>query len=275
MVIQVAISWAGYKAIATFERWTVPPTIVVLIAMSVVAWTQLDIDWGYAGPAGQVLTGTARWVAMSGVMTAIGIGWGITWFTYAADYSRFVSREVPKRKLYLASTLGQFIPVVWLGILGATLATKNGSLDPGALIVGNFGALAIPVLLLVIHGPDRHQHPEHLHLHRRRPGPGRQGGPPQTQPVRRCPRDGCGSVLHLPGQPRQHARHLADRHRRVDRSVGRHHARPLLQVRTRRSRTPVRLFDPPGAASAARTSTGRPWPRLPWACSRPGCSSTV
>ena len=153
MVIQVAISWAGYKAIATFERWTVPPTIVVLIAMSVVAWTQLDIDWGYAGPAGQVLTGTARWVAMSGVMTAIGIGWGITWFTYAADYSRFVSREVPKRKLYLASTLGQFIPVVWLGILGATLATKNGSLDPGALIVGNFGALAIPVLLLVIHGP--------------------------------------------------------------------------------------------------------------------------
>jgi lipopolysaccharide/colanic/teichoic acid biosynthesis glycosyltransferase len=124
MVIQVAISWAGYKAIATFERWTVPPTIVVLIAMSVVAWTQLDIDWGYAGPAGQVLTGTARWVAMSGVMTAIGIGWGITWFTYAADYSRFVSREVPKRKLYLASTLGQFIPVVWLGVLGATLAIR-------------------------------------------------------------------------------------------------------------------------------------------------------
>ena len=39
MVIQVAISWAGYRAIATFERWTVPPTIVVLVAMSVVAWT--------------------------------------------------------------------------------------------------------------------------------------------------------------------------------------------------------------------------------------------
>ncbi len=153
MAVQVAISWAGYKAIATFERWTVPPTLLVLIAMSVVAWFKLDIDWGYAGPAGHVLTGTARWVAMTGVMTAIGIGWGITWFTYAADYSRFVSRTVPKRKLYIVSILGQFIPVVWLGVLGATLATKNGSVDPGALIVGNFGALAIPVLLLVIHGP--------------------------------------------------------------------------------------------------------------------------
>jgi nucleobase:cation symporter-1, NCS1 family len=43
--------------------------------------------------------------------------------------------------------------VVWLGVLGATLATTNGSADPGKLIVDNFGSLAIPVLFLVIHGP--------------------------------------------------------------------------------------------------------------------------
>src|SRR4051795_9055746 len=58
-----------------------------------------------------------------------------------------------RRKLYASSVLGQFIPVVWLGVLGATLATKNGDVDPGQLIVQNFGALAIPVLLLVVHGP--------------------------------------------------------------------------------------------------------------------------
>ena len=234
MVIQVAISWAGYKAIATFERWTVPPTIVVLIAMSVVAWTQLDIDWGYAGPAGQVLTGTARWVAMSGVMTAIGIGWGITWFTYAADYSRFVSRDVPQRKLYLASTLGQFIPVVWLGVLGASLATKNGSVDPGALIVGNFGALAIPVLLLVIHGPIATNilniytfsvAAQALDVKVDRRKLSLVVGVLAMAAV-------CSSSFRAtsPARPR----HLADRNRRVDRSVGRHHARPLLQVRTRR-----------------------------------------
>ena len=60
---------------------------------------------------------------------------------------------MPRRKLYLASALGQFVPVVWLGVLGATLATTNGSVDPGELIVSNFGALALPVLFLVIHGP--------------------------------------------------------------------------------------------------------------------------
>jgi len=153
MTAQVIISWLGYRTIAAFERWTVPPTILILMVMSVTAWFFLDIDWGYAGPGGHALTGTAHWAAITGVMTAIGIGWGITWFTYAADYSRFVSREVPRRKLYLASTLGQFLPVVWLGLLGATLATKSTSVDPGQLIVDNYGVLAIPVLLLVIHGP--------------------------------------------------------------------------------------------------------------------------
>src|SRR3954470_8678194 len=153
MAVQVVISWLGYRAIAAFERWTVPPTIAVLVLMSVVAWFFLDIDWSYAGPEGAVLSGGERLAAMTAIMTAIGIGWGITWFTYAADYSRFVSNTMPRRKLYLASTLGQFIPVVWLGVLGATLATKNGDVDPGQLIVQNFGALAIPVLLLVLHGP--------------------------------------------------------------------------------------------------------------------------
>lgn len=153
MIAQVTVAWFGYRAIAAFERWTVPPTILILIAMSLFAWFGLHIDWGYAGPAGHVLTGSARFAAMSSVMTVIGIGWGITWFTYAADYSRFVSQKVPRRKLYLASTLGQFLPVVWLGVLGASLATKSHSIDPGQLVVENFGSLAIPVLLLVIHGP--------------------------------------------------------------------------------------------------------------------------
>lgn len=150
MALQTWIAANGFRWISAFERYTVPVTLVVLLAMSVVAWTKLDVDWGYAGAG---LEGKDRLSAMSTVMTAIGIGWGITWLAYASDYSRFVSPSVPKRKLYVASVLGQFIPVVWLGVLGASVATIGKQADPGELIVTVFGALAIPVLLLVIHGP--------------------------------------------------------------------------------------------------------------------------
>lgn len=151
MVIQVVIAWFGYRVISAFERWTVPPTVLVLVAMTLVAWFGLDVQWGYTGdPA---LTAGEHLAAVTGVMTAIGIGWGITWLGYAGDYSRFVSTSVSSRKLFLASALGQFIPVVWLGALGATLATLSSSTDPGEIIVDAYGVLAIPVLLLVVHGP--------------------------------------------------------------------------------------------------------------------------
>jgi len=151
MVIQVVIAWFGYRVISAFERWTVPPTVLVLVAMTLVAWFGLDVQWGYTGdPA---LTTGEHVAAVTGVMTAIGIGWGITWLGYAGDYSRFVSTSVSSRKLFLASALGQFIPVVWLGALGATLATLSSSTDPGEIIVDAYGVLAIPVLLLVVHGP--------------------------------------------------------------------------------------------------------------------------
>jgi len=150
MVLQVWLAAVGFRAIARFERWTVPVTLVVLAAMTIVAWTGTDVKWGYQGDG---LQGVALWSALSTLMTAIGIGWGITWFAYASDYSRFVSPAVPRLRLYLGSVLGQFVPTVWLGIFGATLATISQSVDPGQLVVKAFGGLAIPVILLVIHGP--------------------------------------------------------------------------------------------------------------------------
>jgi NCS1 family nucleobase:cation symporter-1 len=152
MGLQVWLAAVGFRAIARFERWTVPITLVVLAVMTIVAWTSSGVHWNYSG-AGGGLQGAALWSSVTTLMTAIGIGWGITWFAYASDYSRFVSRSVSPVKLYLGSVLGQFIPTVWLGIFGATLATISQKVDPGQLVVEAFGWLAIPVIFLVIHGP--------------------------------------------------------------------------------------------------------------------------
>ncbi|MGH3149000.1 MAG: purine-cytosine permease family protein, partial [Rubrobacter sp.] len=149
MAIQVGLATLGFYAIRTFEKWTVPITLVILVAMSIVAWSSGDVRWGFAGEA----EGAARLTAMSQVMTAIGIGWGITWLAYASDYSRFVPRTVPRSRLFWAGALGQFVPVLWLGVLGASIATTGTGADPAVIIVETFGALAVPVLFLVLHGP--------------------------------------------------------------------------------------------------------------------------
>ncbi len=149
MAIQVGLATLGFYAIRTFEKWTVPPTLLILVAMSIVAWTGGDVNWSYAGEA----QGAERWTAMSQVMTAIGIGWGIGWLPYASDYSRFVPRATSRKRLFWWSALGQFIPVLWLGVLGASIATTGTGVDPGLVIVKIFGALAVPVLFLVVHGP--------------------------------------------------------------------------------------------------------------------------
>jgi NCS1 family nucleobase:cation symporter-1 len=149
MLGQVSLAAIGFRAIRVFERWTVPPTLLVVLAMTIVAATSSTVDIGAAG----TVSGHERLTAMSWLMTAIGIGWGITWLAYASDYSRFVPRSVPRRRLFLAAAAGQFVPVLWLGALGAALATSGDSADPSVLIVSNAGVLTIPVLLLVLHGP--------------------------------------------------------------------------------------------------------------------------
>src|SRR5690606_21304139 len=57
MAFQVLIAVYGFRAIAAFEKYTVPLTLVVLAAMTVVAWTRIDVNWAHSGAG---LAGTAR-----------------------------------------------------------------------------------------------------------------------------------------------------------------------------------------------------------------------
>jgi purine-cytosine permease-like protein len=46
-----------------------------------------------------------------------------------------------------------YVPTVWLATLGACLASAGSGSDPSTLVVSTFGVMAIPVLLLLVHGP--------------------------------------------------------------------------------------------------------------------------
>ncbi|WP_454198648.1 purine-cytosine permease family protein [Nocardia sp. Marseille-Q1738] len=149
MVVQLALALYGFYAIRTFEKYTVPLTIAVMVAMTVVALARTHLDWTRAAAE----TPGEKFTAITQLVTAIGVGWGLTWIPYAADYSRFARPKLRARTVFWASAAGMYLPTVWLAALGACLASAGGDADPSTLVVSTFGALAVPVLLLIMHGP--------------------------------------------------------------------------------------------------------------------------
>ncbi|NUQ75005.1 MAG: cytosine permease [Polyangiaceae bacterium] len=148
MVVQVAIAIWGFYAIRTFEKYTVPLTAAIMVIMTILTFTRIDIVWTTSK-----VTGAAKFTAMTQLMTAIGIGWPISWLTMTSDYSRFVNPKYTNKQVFWGSALGMFIPTVWLASLGAAIASSGQGADPAALVAQVFGAMTIPVLFVVMHGP--------------------------------------------------------------------------------------------------------------------------
>jgi len=151
MVLQVLIGLYGFYAIRTFEKYTVPVTAAIMVLMSILAWTRPGVvNWGLTS----TLPPTAHLAMVTLLMTAIGVGWGISWVTWASDYSRFVPRTVSSAAVFWYSYLGMFVPTVWLAILGATVASVTKDTDPAKMVSAVFGGItSILVLLMVLHGP--------------------------------------------------------------------------------------------------------------------------
>lgn len=151
MALQVSIGVYGFYAIRTFEKYTVPVTFVIMLVMSVLAWTRPGVvNWNLTSS----LEPGAHLAMISLLTTAIGVGWGISWVTWASDYSRFVPSSVPSSSVFWYSYIGMFVPTVWLAVLGATIASVTLDTDPAKMVSSVFGgATSLLVLLLVLHGP--------------------------------------------------------------------------------------------------------------------------
>src|SRR6266436_4639335 len=151
MALQVGIGVYGFYAIRTFEKYTVPVTVAIMVLMSVLAWTRPGVvNWNLTS----TLPPAAHLAMITLLMTAIGVGWGISWVTWASGYSRFVPRKVSSTSVFWYSYLGMFVPTVWLAILGATVASVTKDTDPAKMVSAVFGGItSILVLLMVLHGP--------------------------------------------------------------------------------------------------------------------------
>src|SRR5207247_3904711 len=135
----------------TFGKYTVPGTAAIMGRMSFLAWTRPGVvNWHLTSS----LPPAEHLAMITLLTTAIGVGWGISWVTWASDYSRFVPRSVPSSTVFWYSYVGMFVPTVWLAILGATVASVTKDTDPAKMVSAVFGGLmSILVFLMVLHGP--------------------------------------------------------------------------------------------------------------------------
>jgi nucleobase:cation symporter-1, NCS1 family len=147
MIIQVVIGTLGFYAIRTFEKWTMPVLAVVMAVMTVLAISKGHIVWNHSTVHGRGLV-----IAGTQLMTAAGIAAGFGWAPWASDYSRFTRPHLTDKSVYWASTLGAWIGLVWLGMLGAAMGSSSRNGDPAELVASLFGVMTIPVLLVIIHG---------------------------------------------------------------------------------------------------------------------------
>jgi NCS1 nucleoside transporter family len=147
MIIQLVIGTLGFYAIRSFEKWTVPVLAVVMGVMTVLAFSKGNIVWNHS-----TVHGSGLIISATQLMTAVAIGLGFGWAPWASDYSRFTRPELADKSVYWASTLGTFIPLIWLGVLGAAMASSSTNSDPAELVASLFGVMTIPVLLVIIHG---------------------------------------------------------------------------------------------------------------------------
>jgi NCS1 nucleoside transporter family len=148
MAVQCLIAVVGFYWIQAFEKWTVPIAAAIMVLMSILAWTKVDVTWSHA-----TAHGSDKVTAITQLMTAIGVGWGITWLSWSGDYTRFIRVGTSERRVFWATSLGIFIPTVWLGFLGASIASAGNESDPAQLVAAAFGGVSILILFLVMHGP--------------------------------------------------------------------------------------------------------------------------
>jgi len=147
VAISVVVAVYGHRTVVVFERYGA----VVFLAFAVILL--VDLLPKMHPSAGATVHGAAHlgaWLLGAGIAFAL----VASWFSFAADYSRYLPKHSSPRAIAASVTVGSSVPVVALGLLGILLLSiKAGSTDVLATIVASTPKpLAIAFLLFVALG---------------------------------------------------------------------------------------------------------------------------
>ncbi len=141
--VQIVVALYGHNLLHRFEQVMALILVVVFAAMSAVALQEATAST-YT-PTGGGLVGLAFMVILAASIP-------LSWAPYAADFSRYLPDDTPRKSIVLPSFLGMAAACIWVEAIGLLLSTSLGSLaDPVAVFAHAFGAAAVgPLLLLLV-----------------------------------------------------------------------------------------------------------------------------
>jgi purine-cytosine permease-like protein len=144
-VAQTVFAIYGYDMVHLVARFTTIAMAVVFAIISILAVGKADFSFGVDRQAADFIGVWGGWFTAAGVFFAYIMGYA----TFAADYSRYLPAQTPGWKVAGYSALGNFVPTVWLGCLGAVIAGFAGQFDAVPAIEELTGGFA-PIALLTL-----------------------------------------------------------------------------------------------------------------------------
>jgi NCS1 family nucleobase:cation symporter-1 len=145
----VLVAVFGYRIITKYERIAFIGMGISLVIVAIGAFSG-GIDWGHQA----TVHGAERIGAITVLVTALGVGWGVSWTPFAHDFGRFVRRDASQRKVFFSAAVGMYVGTFLTFALSAVIAiSAESSLDVGKTVEAALPqAVAFPVLLVMTLG---------------------------------------------------------------------------------------------------------------------------
>ncbi len=144
LALEGLAGFLGYEFIHRLEVWGAAILTVLFVILTVKVLQHRDF------PVHNTVHGGVA-VAMFFLMVTIAFSGGFSWATYAADYSRYMATDTPRRPLFwftFAGLAGSFLWVYTLGLLGAkTLSDQTAAGVQRLMGGGLLGGLALCAIM--------------------------------------------------------------------------------------------------------------------------------
>ncbi len=148
IILMTIISFIGYEAILTFQKWMAGILTIVFLVVAVKVIGVGD----FSRP--DLVSGADKMGSFI-LMTTIVASFSMAWAVFGSDYTRYLPRKTSQWKIFLFASGGLAIACAWLEILGLAVAgvvtgDSVGTIRDEVLGGGLLGAIAMLAIVFGI-----------------------------------------------------------------------------------------------------------------------------